>query len=207
MPSLRVKPLNGKTPKLELDGPGLARTGETVKQAEWRDELIATGIRGVGGRVIKFSTVEPMKATQFLHARAKIREKDGTYRLAYISFGPDDGPLDQRQVESAIQEARELREKPDFVIFSAFHFDPEASKDINQMQWKNVFILQSQMNPDLLTSDLRKSRSSNQSYWLIGQPDVEVKKHRDGGFSVELHAFDYYIPLRVRSNQKEPSRL
>jgi len=80
------------------------------------------------------------------------------------------------------------------VIFAAFHFDPEASKDIDQMEWKDVTILKAQMSVDLLTSDLRKKRSSNQSYWLIGQPDVEVKRLKDGKYTVKLNGFDYYNP-------------
>jgi len=194
VPSLRVKPFDGNMPKLEVSGAELARVGETGKQAEWRDELKSTGIRAVGGRTISFSRVEPMIATRILHARAEVLEKDGTNKLAYISFGPDYGPLEQRQAEVAITEARILKEKPDFVIFAAFHFDPEASKDIDQMEWPGVTILKAQMSVDLLTADLRKKRSSNQSYWLIGQPDVEVKKQKDGRYAVKVLGFDYYNP-------------
>ena len=35
-----------------------------------------------------------------------------------------------------------------------------------------------QMNTDLMTEDLKKKRSSDQSFWLVGQPDVELI--RDG---------------------------
>jgi adenine-specific DNA-methyltransferase len=194
VPSLRVKPFDGNMPKLEVSGAELARIGETGKQAEWRDELKSSGIRAVGGRTLSFSRVEPMTATRFLHARAEVLEKDGTNKLAYISFGPDYGPLEQRQAEAAITEARSLKEKPDFVIFAAFHFDPEASKDIDQMEWPGVTILKAQMSVDLLTADLRKKRSSNQSYWLIGQPDVEVKRQKDGKYVVKVLGFDYYNP-------------
>lgn len=195
VPSLRVKPFDGNMPKLEVNDAELARTGETGKQAEWRDELKASGIRATGGKMIQFSVVEPMIATRFLHARAEVLEKDGTNKLAYISFGPDYGSLEQRQAEAAIDEARQMKETPDFVIFAAFHFDPEAAKDIDQMEWKGVTILKAQMSVDLLTSDLRKKRSSNQSYWLIGQPDVEVKKLKDGKYTVKLNGFDYYNPV------------
>jgi adenine-specific DNA-methyltransferase len=34
--------------------------------------------------------------------------------------------------------------------------------------------LKVQMNADLLTDDLKKKRASNESFWLIGQPDVVV---------------------------------
>lgn len=53
-----------------------------------------------------------------------------------------------------------------------------------------------QMNPDLLTEDLKKKRVSNESFWLMGQPDVEVraigKGDHKGKLQVEVHGFDYY---------------
>lgn len=196
VPSLRVKPFDGNEPKLELTKEQLARSGETGKQLQWIDELKATGIRTIGGKLLLFSRVEPMIATRFLHAEGEILEADGTIKKAYISFGPDYGPLEQRQVEEAIKEARGLKKKPDFVIFAAFHFDPEAAKDIDQIKWQGVTILKSQMSVDLLTSDLRKKRSANQSYWLIGQPDVEVLKEKDGKYRVKVNGFDYYDPVK-----------
>ena len=195
VPSLRIKPFDGSTPKIDATNEQLARTGETGKQAEWRDELKATGTRAVGNKVISFSRIEPMIATKFLHAEGEILEEDGTNKKAYVSFGPDYGPLEQRQVELAINEARSLKSKPDFVIFAAFHFDPEAAKDIDQINWQGVKVLKAQMSVDLLTKDLRKKRSSNQSYWLIGQPDVEVKKAKDGKYKVKVNGFDYYDPI------------
>ena len=47
------------------------------------------------------------------------------------------------------------------------------------------------MNTDLLTSDLKKRTASNESFWLVGQPDVEVKKAKTG-FQVVVNGFDYY---------------
>lgn len=204
VPSLRVKPFDGKEPKLEITNEQLARTGETGRQAEWQDELKASGIRTIGGKIISFSRVEPMVATRFLHAEGEILEENGENKKAYISFGPDYGPLEQRQVEEAIKEARSLKNRPDFVIFAAFHFDPEAAKDIDQINlsqqalsrdWQGVKILKAQMSVDLLTKDLRKKRSSSQSYWLIGQPDVEVVKTKDSKFKVKVNGFDYYDPV------------
>src|SRR5262249_18148619 len=56
--------------------------------------------------------------------------------------------------------------------------------------------LKVQMNPDLLTEDLKKKRASNESFWLMGQPDVEVhrigKGEHEGKLEVEVHGFDYY---------------
>jgi adenine-specific DNA-methyltransferase len=52
------------------------------------------------------------------------------------------------------------------------------------------------MNADLLTDDLKKKRSSNESFWLIGQPDVHVERIAQGKdkgkYRVSVHGFDYY---------------
>src|SRR5439155_21455697 len=46
------------------------------------------------------------------------------------------------------------------------------------------------------TEDLKKKRASNDSFWLIGQPDVDLKtigkgEHK-GKYQVSLNGFDYY---------------
>lgn len=207
VPSLRVKPFDGKELKIEGTGRELAQTGETGNQTLYRDELKSTGIRTVGNKIISFSQIEPMVATKFLHAKGEILEKNGETKKAYISFGPDFGPLEQRQVEEAIKEARAMKEKPDFIIFAAFHFDPEAAKDIDQMELPNIQILKAQMSVDLLTVDLRKKRSSSQSYWLIGQPDVEVIKQKDGNYKVCVNGFDYYNPISGEIESKSNAHI
>ncbi len=206
VPGLRVKPFDGSKQKIGTTGEDLARTEETANQATWRDELKTTGIRAIGGKIINFSRIEPMAGTRFLHAEGEILE-DGKQKKALISFGPDYGALEQRHSEEAINEARALAEKPDFLIFAAFHFDPEAAKDIDQADWKGVKILKAQMSVDLLTADLRKNRSSNQSYWLIGQPDVEVVKNKDGTYTVKVNGFDYYNPVTGEIDAGDTKRI
>lgn len=193
VPSLRVRPF-GDAARIRLNGAAAARSGATERQAEWRGELSASGIRAIGGRVISFSRVEIIKGLHYLHARAFARGDNGATQMAYISFGPDYGPLEPRQVELAMREALELRERPDLVIFAAFHFDPEAAKDIGAARLKGATVLQAQMSADLLTADLRKKRASNQSYWLVGQPQVEIERLPDGDYQATVRGFDYYDP-------------
>ena len=84
------------------------------------------------------------------------------------------------------------------IVFASFHFDPEAAKDIDELtkDKTGMTFLKVQMNTDLLTEDLKKQRSSNQSFWLMGQPDVEVREIKKGAdkgkYQVEVHGFDYY---------------
>ena len=144
----------------------IARSGETIRLHDWISEIGKAGIRGSGGQSIQFIRVEPTTGTKWIHSKAET--KDG--QQVAISFGPDYAPLEQRQVELAIDEAQTLIPKPKLVVFASFQFDPEAAKDIDQLKWQGVKVIKCQMNTDLLTSDLKKNKSSNESFWLIDQP-------------------------------------
>ena len=188
----------------------VARSGETLRQGEWRDELLKTGIRGKAGQRISFVRLEPLPGTRWLHAGGETRpdaagaervHEEGTAwnpERVVVSFGPDHAPLEQRQVEHAWEEARTLRPQPKLLVFAAFQFDPEAAKDIDESKPELIGMqfLKVQMNADLLTDDLKKKRASNESFWLIGQPDVELAKITEGDdrgkCRVSVLGFDYY---------------
>jgi adenine-specific DNA-methyltransferase len=174
----------------------VSRSGETLRQDEWRNELHRAGVRTKGGTLIEFTRVEPLSGTRFLQAEAETKE-DNPKRVV-VCFGPEHAPLEQRTVELALEEARTLKPKPEIILFCAFHFDPEARKDIEETNWPGITLLEAQMNADLLTDDLKKKRSSNESFWLIGQPDVQITEIKTGDdkgkHTIEVHGFDYYNP-------------
>jgi adenine-specific DNA-methyltransferase len=169
----------------------ISRTGETKRQDEWRSELLRTGVRGKGGAKIEFSRVEPIQGTTYLQAEAETKD---TAKKVLVCFGPEHAPLEQRLVELALEEAGNIKPKPDMVLFCAFQFDEEASKDIDETNWPGVNLLKAQMNMDLQTDDLKKGNRSSESFWLIGQPDVEPIKLKDGNIQVSVNGFDYYDP-------------
>ncbi len=175
-----------------LDDIGDFEEDFSAKQTDWRDQLLATGIMGRGGNRLEFSRVEPLSGTKFLQAEAETKED--TPRRAVICFAGETKPLDSRMVDMALDEVERLRPAPKLVIFAAFQFDPEAAKDIDEYIYPGVTVLKAQMNTDLMTEDLKKKRSSDQSFWLVGQPDVELI--HDGRskrkFKVKVNGFDYY---------------
>lgn len=192
----------------------VARQGETLRHAEWREELLKTGIRGRSGQRIRFTRVEPLQGTRWLHAEAETDPgEEGKPERVVIHFGPEHAPLEQRAVESAWEEARTLAPKPALLVFAAFQFDPEAAKDIDELTPAKVgmTLLKAQMNPDLLTEDLKKKRASNESFWLIGQPDVEVRKVAEGEhkglLEVEIHGFDYYDTCTGKLDSGDVSKI
>ncbi len=213
VPAPMVKPLDDiREDAPESAGEEVARSGETMRQGEWRDELLKTGIRGKAGQRITFARIEPLPGTRWLHAegetipneegRDSVREDHpgaGPQR-AVISFGPEHAPLEQRQVALAIEEAQTLVPRPKIIVFAAFQFDPEAAKDIDEINWPGVTLLKAQMSADLLTDDLKKKRAGNESYWLIGQPDVQAtrlasaseKGKNETMYRIQVNGFDYY---------------
>lgn len=188
IPAITVKPLD-EIAGVETADNSIARTGETARQDDWRSELLKTGVRTKGGDKIEFARVELIQGTRYLHAEAETT--DG--KRVLVSFGPDTAPLEQKQVEMALEEAQQSKPTPELVLFAAFQFDPEASKDIDETNWGNVELLKVQMNTDLLTSDLKKKQSSSESFWLVGQPDVKVTKEGNQ-YVVSVEGFDYYNP-------------
>ena len=209
VPSPMVKPLEGIEDSTLLPADeSISRIGETQRQGDWCDELLKTGIRGKAGQRISFSRLEALPGTRWLHADGEPRPDDsGAEHIhesgtAYnpervvVSFGPDHAPLEQRQIALAIEDAQSLVPTPKIIVFAALQFDPEASKDIDETNWRGVTLLKAQMNADLLTDDLKKNRASNESFWLIGQPDVSLERigdgEHEGKFRVSVQGFDYY---------------
>jgi adenine-specific DNA-methyltransferase len=194
VPAPAVKAFDEVEEGERLADESVARTGETQRQGDWRDELIKTGIKGKAGQRIEFSRVEPLAGTRWLHADAETKED--TPQRVVVSFGPEHAPLEQRQVALAIEEGQRLVPKPKIIVFAAFQFDPEASKDIDETNWPGVTLLKALMNGDLLTEGLKKKRASNESFWLIGQPDIELEMLGDSDenrkFRVTVNGFDYY---------------
>lgn len=196
VPAPTVKSLDDiEVPTLVADS-SIARSGPTLRHAEWRDELLKTGLRGKGGHHVDFSRVEPLAGTRWLHADAET--KGVKPERVVVSFGPEHSLLEQRQVEMAWEEARTLSPRPAILVFAAFEFDPEAAKDIDGMtkEKTGMTFLTAQMNADLLTEDLKKKRASNQSFWLVGRPDVDLRQitkgDHKGKWEVEVRGFDYY---------------
>lgn len=200
-----------RDPATPLLDASVSRKGATLRHTEWRDELLKTGLRGKSGHHIDFSRVEPLAGTRWLHADAET--KGVKPERVVISFGPEHSLLEQRQVELAWEEARTLSPKPAVLVFAAFEFDPEAAKDIDGMtkEKTGMTFLTAQMNADLLTEDLKKKRASNQGFWLVGRPDIELREiakgDNKGKCEVEVRGFDYYDTRSGTIESGDPSKI
>jgi adenine-specific DNA-methyltransferase len=61
----------------------------------------------------------------------------------------------------------------------------------------------------LLTDDLKKKRTNNQSFWLVGRPDVDLQELKSGDgkgkYQAEVLGFDYFDTRNgtIKSGGKE----
>ena len=203
-PAPAVAPLTDEPGAPALPGQAdasVARSGATSRRGQWLEELARAGIRGRGGQRLRFGRLETLPGHARIHADGEIaaretrpegdiRTDEDTGLLAaeptmtsftephrvVVSFGPDFAPLDKKQVERALEEARRLVPRPKVLVFAAFAFDPEAAKDIDETRWAGVTLLKAEMNTDLQTEDLKKRQPNSESFWLVGQPDIAVER-------------------------------
>lgn len=163
--------------------------GSPSRHEKWCQELQNSGIRGRSNQKIRFTEVKQLQGTRWLHGDAETMETKP--RRAVVSFGPEHAPLGRGQVAMAMEEAQRLVPVPKMVIFAAMQFDPEAAREIEGLEWPGVVVIKAEMNKDLLTGDLKKSKAGNEVFWLVGQPDISVVKEGEH-YVVTVNGFDYY---------------
>ena len=185
--------------------PGDGPDAESARQEGWRAALRGAGIRTRDGGRIEFVGVDPHPSTKWIHAVATTNE--ARPKSVMVSFGPPYAPLDLRQVEAALQEARTLHDAPDMLVFAAMQFDPEAARFIDGAEWPGMAILKAQMGADLLVGDLRRGDPHADSFMLLGQPDAQIERTGDGKYRVKVHGFDYYDARNGRIESGGPSRI
>jgi adenine-specific DNA-methyltransferase len=192
VPGIRTKPIDGDLP--DVSDPSNPSNLLSEKLNGYIDNIKTSGIRSFGNQQMAFNSVEIAEGFSKIHALGDT-EENGEYKKCAIVFGPDYAPMEQTQIERALEEWQQMEEKPQVIIFCSYAFDPEAAKDIDNIKIKNLQVLKAQMNTDLLTKDLKKKAHTDRPFWLIGEPDIEINKLENGKYQVELRGFDYYDPL------------
>ena len=69
-------------------------------------------------------------------------------------------------------------------------------------RYGNLTVLPTKMNPDLVMGDeLLKKTGAGNLFMVLGEPDVEIKKQKDGQIIVEIKRVDVYDPTtgQIRS--------
>lgn len=156
------------------------------------------GLLFPGNKKMVLTNIRPLN-TGYLHAEAESGTNGKTLRVA-LSFGPPHGPLTAIQVREAIPTAQ--LNKFDFLVFAGFSIDPEAQAFVQKIPAKDIQIHFVHISPDVLVGDLLKASRASQIFTVFGEPDVELKKNKDGTYCIKLKGVDIYDPISGQTESR-----
>jgi adenine-specific DNA-methyltransferase len=139
---------------------------------------------------------------------ALVREADAVA----ILFGPENGPLGERLVREAWDEAGLKHYSRLFVI--AFAIDPKARQFIDSAGQIGIPCTYLQATMDLQMGDLLKNMRSSQIFSVCGLPDVKAtrvkqpkpaKKDHEEQWAVELLGLDTFDPVTMEADHLKAS--
>jgi adenine-specific DNA-methyltransferase len=150
---------------------------------------------------LKFERLEPY-AGVWVHAAGEYIESGKAKRVA-VSIGPEHGTVGPDLVKEAAKEAVQ-GVGFDLLLVCGFAFDPHVSEEAKRYGKLNV--LTTRMNPDLSMGDeLLKKTGAGNLFMIFGEPDIDIKKGKDGKLTAEIKGVDVYDPTtgQIRSHSTD----
>lgn len=161
-----------------------------------RDNLKKAGVQNtVKGERLQFERLEPCAGT-WIHATGEYREGDTIKRIA-VCVGPEHGTVGPDLVREAAMEATQ-GPGHDLLLVCGLAFDPHVSGEAKGWaKFGKLLVLPTRVNPDLtMGEELLKKTSAANLFMVFGEPDLDVRKLKDGKVEVEIKGVDIYDPTR-----------
>ena len=113
-------------------------------------------------------------------------------RRVAVSIGPEHGTVGPQQVKEAAKEAVQ-GVGFDMLVVCGFAFDPHVAEEVKR--YGSLTVLPTKMNPDLAMGDeLLKKTGAGNLFMVFGEPDVEIKKQKNGQIVIGIKGVDVYDP-------------
>jgi adenine-specific DNA-methyltransferase len=189
------------------DRPASEREAEEAAGSGQFENMIIENLRKAGvqntvkNERLKFDRLEPY-AGLWIQAAGEYTEKGKTKRCA-ISIGPEHGTVGPEHVKEAAKEAVQ-GVGFDLLLVCGFAFDPHVSEEAKR--YGKLQVLTTRMNPDLsMGEELLKKTGAGNLFMIFGEPDVQIRKAKDGKLTAEIHGVDVYDPTtgQIRSHSTD----
>ena len=158
-----------------------------------------------GGRQVKLAGVRPPAKSLSLSAEA-ISVNGDEKPVAFV-FGPENGAVSEKLVNSALTEARMKAYTHLYVV--GFAIQPHARTLIENADAMGLVpSTYVQATPDLMMGDLLKNMRSSQIFSVCGLPDIKVHKvapETKGGpprYQIELLGLDTFDPTTMEPDHR-----
>lgn len=197
----RVLSSEAERPASEVDGQ------QSSAPAQF-ETMIIENLRKAGvqntkkGERLTFETLD-IYAGIWINATGTYREASGETRRVAVSIGPEHGTVGPTHVKEAAKEAV-LGLGYDTLLVCGFAFDPHVSEEVKR--YGNLTVLPTRMNPDLsMGDDLLKKTGAGNLFMVFGEPDLDVRKTKDGKVVIEIRGLDVYDPTtgEIRSSSTD----
>ncbi len=167
------------------------------------DNLKTAGVQNtVRNERLKFDRLEPYAGT-YIQATGEYTENGKSKRVA-VCIGPEHGTVGPDLVKEAAKEAVQ-GVGFDLLIVCGFAFDPHVTEEAKR--YGKLQVLITRMNPDLSTGmgELLKKTGTGNLFMVFGEPDLDVKKTKNGKITVEIKGVDVYDPTtgQIRSSSTD----
>jgi len=188
-------------PATEIEGQTQSSAGQFVSMI--LENLKKAGVQNTfKNERLKFDRLESY-AGVWLQAVGEYTENDGKVKRAVVCIGPEHGTVGPELVKEAAKEAVQGIGF-DLLIVCGFAFDPHVSEEVKR--YGKLTVLPARMNPDLTMGDeLLKKTGAGNLFMVFGEPDVDIKKQKDGKLVVKIKGLDVYDPTtgQIRSNSTD----
>ena len=147
---------------------------------------------------LRFDRLDPYAGT-WLHAAGEYTDAEGKTRRVAVSIGPEHDTVGPQQVKEAAKEAVQ-GVGFNMLVVCGFAFDPHVAEEVKR--YGRLTVLPTKMNPDLVMGDeLLKKTGAGNLFMVFGEPDVNIKKQKNGQFVVTIEGVDVYDPTtgQIRS--------
>jgi adenine-specific DNA-methyltransferase len=186
------------------DRPATERAGEREDSAGnfvniILDNLRRSGIKGTEkGQAIRFERLDAFPGAA-VQAAGEYTAGSKRRRVA-VAVGPQYGTVGPDLIKEAAKEAVQGIGF-DLLVVCGFAFDPHVSEEVKR--YGKLAVQAVRMNPDLLMGEeLLKKTGAGNLFTVFGEPDVEIRKRKDGKLEVELRGVDVYDPTTQEIRSK-----
>lgn len=158
--------------------------------------LLKSGVQtGKREERMEFVNLDILPSGPEVQAIGEYKSADGLKKVA-VSIGPEFGSIDDDFIRDAASVAKRFAS---LLVVAGTSFEASAfsePSDVNGLR-----VMKVKINPDLSMGDLLKKTGSGNLFLAFGDPDVQVRKSKEG-YVVEVIGVDVYDPVKseIRSS-------
>jgi len=144
---------------------------------------------------ITFTALSPWPG-DLVCAEGRYMEGDAEKRAA-IFIGPEFGTVQRADLVEAAREAGDAGF--DVLIACAFNYEAHTTEF---SKLGRIPVLKARMNADLHMAEDLKNTGKGNLFVIFGEPDIDLKKSKDGRLTAEIKGVDVYDPTtgQIRSH-------